>query len=104
MAVTIRRIGYGPSTLAGSGSGFASRYQASFNSTTSWTVSGDDYIITIPESTHNKGLNPSVIVYLDNTVTFEEVIVPITINALGDITIYVTNNPDNRFAGKAVII
>lgn len=106
MAVTVKRLGYTVSSISGGGggSGTAERYSQSFNDTSSWTLSVDDYVITIPEATHEKGVNPTVTVYFNNTVTFEEAIVPITIDSSGEVKIYVSSSPDNRFAGKLIII
>lgn len=107
MAVTIRRIGYTSSSVADSGgvsSGDASRYTESFNNSSDWSLVADDYVISIDATTHGKGINPTINVYMDNGVTFEEAIVPITISSSGLVKIYVTALPDNRFTGKLIII
>jgi hypothetical protein len=104
VAVIYKRIGYKWTTQGGGGSsGTADRYLRSFD-TPDWTLSGDDYLYTVPFSSHNISINPSVTVYLDNGANFEEVILPYTVDSSGDITIYVSSAPDNRFKGKLVII
>lgn len=102
--VIIRRIGYTPATIAGNGAVNAARYTKSFNATTDWTLQVDDYVIEVSVATHDKGTNPTIVVYMDNTITFEEVVVPVTVDALGNIKIYVTSTPDNRFIGKLLVI
>lgn len=104
MAVIIKRLNYRVFPVPDSGeTGTAVRHIESFN-TTNWTLSGSDYVITIPATTHGKGVTPTVVIYYDNTITFEEVVVPVTIDSTGEVKIYVSSSPDNRFTGKAVII
>lgn len=104
MAVKIVRVGYSPASIGGTGgSTTAARYIKSFNSTSDWTLLGDDYTITVAESTHGKGTSPEVHTYLDNG-TLEEVEVAVIINGSGDVTIAVTASPDNRFQGKLIIL
>lgn len=71
--------------------------------TADWTLSVDEYVLSVAAATHTKGVNPEVIV-LENTGTeFAEVILYKAINASGDLTLAVSATPDNRFAGKLII-
>lgn len=71
--------------------------------TADWTLSGDEYLLTVTAATHTKGINPEVVV-LENTGTeFAEVILYKAINASGDLLLAVSAIPDNRFAGKLII-
>lgn len=71
--------------------------------TTNWTLSGTEYLLTVSAATHTKGANPEVVV-LENTGTeFAEVILYKSINASGDLLLAVSATPDNRFAGKLII-
>jgi hypothetical protein len=68
-----------------------------------WTLSGDEYLLTVAAAIHEKGVNPEVIV-LENTGTeFAEVLLYKAINASGDLLLAVSAIPDNRFAGKIII-
>lgn len=100
MAVIVKRVSYNGT---GGGSSVALRNAIDFD-TTDFSLSGGLYIITIPASSHNKGLNPIVKVYLDNGTNFEETETLVNINALGDVTISVNSSPDNRFIGKLIIL
>ena len=75
----------------------------SFNSTTDWSLVADEYILTIPASTHLKGINPQVQVYEVDGSDFANVIVYTAINANGNITLAVPQTPDTRFTGKVII-
>lgn len=74
-----------------------------FNSTSDWSSVADEYVLTIPASTHLKGLNPQIQVYEIEGSDFASVIVYTAINSTGDIVVAVPQSPDNRFAGKAII-
>ena len=91
--------------ITGSGGGGspvpADRYAATF-SVGDWVLNAPDYEITVAESTHSKGSHPVVVVY-EGTTTFEEVGIVVTVNNIGDVTIKVSNSPDNRFAGLIII-
>lgn len=102
MAVIIKRVFYRGVTSGGA-SGPAQRHLQSFD-TPDWNLAGADYTFTIDFTTHQISSSPTVTVYFDNTVTFEEVIVPVFINSVGDVTITVSSSPDNRFKGKVVIV
>lgn len=75
----------------------------SFNATTDWTLVSDEYILTIPASTHLKGINPQVQVYEVDGSDFANVIIYTAINASGNITLAVPQTPDTRFTGKVII-
>jgi hypothetical protein len=101
MAVTVKRLFY---RGTGTSASVAPRYSSSFNNAGAWTLDGSSYTITILESVHDKGTSPTVTAYEDDTITFQEVDVSISVNAIGDVTMSVTSSPDNRFSGKIVII
>lgn len=92
---------------AGSGgSGDAETFTTSFNGTTSWGApSGGFYSFVVPQSTHQKNLNPLVQVYADiGGGDFEQVETEVQISTAGDVTLLVTETIDARFAGKVVIL
>jgi hypothetical protein len=68
-----------------------------------WVSDSGDYSITVLESSHIKGINPTVQVFEDNGIEFEEVEVLIELNNNGDTKILVPQSPDLRFAGKIII-
>jgi hypothetical protein len=82
----------------------ASKYSLSFNATSSWTLDGSEYVISISQATHNKGTNPLVEVTELVSGELVGVIVSFNINNSGDIKIQVPSNPDLRFEGKLTII
>lgn len=71
--------------------------------TADWTLSVDEYVLSVAAATHTKGVNPEVIVLEDTGTEFAEVILYKAINASGDLTLAVSATPDNRFAGKLII-
>lgn len=77
-----------------------------FNFTTGmWAgPSNATYIMTILQSTHQKGTAPTVQVYREDSGDFELVEVAVVVNSFGDITITISEFPDNRFPGRAIII
>lgn len=74
-----------------------------FNSTSNWTSVADEFILSIPASTHLRGVNPQVQIYEIEGSDFANVIVYTAINSSGDIIVAVPQSPDTRFAGKAII-
>lgn len=74
-----------------------------FNSTSNWTSVADEFVLSIPASTHLRGLNPQVQIYEIEGSDFANVIVYTAINSSGDIIVAVPQSPDTRFAGKAII-
>ena len=78
------------------------RYQHTFNATTDWgTASGGLYSIAVPASTHGRGTNPEYSVERDDGSNYLPVKVKSEIDkASGDVTIYVPEHPDLRFAGQ----
>lgn len=87
-------------------SGSVSKYTATFNDTSDWgSPSGGYYSIVIPESSHGAGLHPMIQIYELNGTDFQLVTPAITVDSItGDVTIGVIEIPDNRFAGKVVIV
>lgn len=71
--------------------------------TADWTLSGDEYLLTVTAVIHEKGINPEVIVLENTGAEFAEVILYKAINASGDLLLAVSSTPDNRFAGKLII-
>ena len=92
-------------TGGGSGSGGSNpSHVALFDATTSWSgPSGGEYSISISEVVHGQGASPQVQVFEKNGTDYEEVVVFITVNASGDVTIKVPDTPDLRFEGKLII-
>ena len=89
----------------GSGSGSAETYTQTFDATTSWGApSGGFYTIVIPQSTHDKSVQPLVQLYQVSGPDFKQVDAETIISTAGDVTIKVTENIDTRFAGKVVIL
>lgn len=101
MAVVVKRLFY---RGTGGSSTVAPRYTSTFNNSGSWASSGDSYTISILQSVHGRGANPTVTVYENVASVYEEVSVSVSIESNGDVTISVTSTPDNRFTGKIVII
>lgn len=91
-------------TSSGGGPSLAERYALSFNNTTDWTLSAPDYTLTILAGTHGKGTNPSVHVFELVGLNYEQIVTNVTVNASGDVTLKVTQLPDNRFNGAILII
>lgn len=77
-------------------------YTSSFNNTTSWTLDGDSYAITVPAGVHERGANVIVKAYEAVVDIFEEVDLYVSKTAAGTVTIKVGLN--NRFSGKLIII
>ena len=88
----------------GGGGGLADRYFGIFNNTTDWTLNSPNYTKTILAAAHSKGVHPSVQVFELNGSDYEEINVGVVVNASGDVTITVTEAPDNRFVGLVLII
>ena len=82
------------------------RYVDNFNATTDWGVaSGGYYSYTVLASVHERGTNPTVDVFELVGADYNKVEPDlISVNASGDITIRVPENPDCRFEGRMVIV
>jgi len=91
---------------SGTGSGGdATPYTETFNATTDWGApSGGFYTIVVPQSVHDKSVEPLVQLYELVSGNFEQVDAEIIVSVAGDITIRVTEVIDTRFAGKIVIL
>jgi hypothetical protein len=74
-----------------------------FDALTNWTLIADEYVLSIPATTHLKGTNPQVQILENDGSNFAQVIVYTAITTNGDIVIAIPQSPDNRFAGKAII-
>lgn len=89
----------------GGGSGDATPYTQNFNATSDWgSPSGGFYTIAIPQSTHDKSIEPLVQLYESVSGNFEQIDAEIIISVAGDVNIRVTESIDTRFAGKVVIL
>lgn len=78
-------------------------FTSSFN-VASWVgPSANNYTITIPESTHQKGTKLIVQVFELIGTDYEEIQVPIKIDSTGNVIITVNEIPDLRFEGKITI-
>lgn len=81
------------------------RYTATFNNTTDWTLSAPDYTHTIAAATHGRGTSPNVQVYESiGGGSYEQVTTNVTVSATGDVTLKVSQVPNNRFTGLVLII
>jgi hypothetical protein len=69
----------------------------------SWSLVSGEYKINIPESTHNKGINPIVQAYELVSSKYVSVMQYIEINSSGDVTLIINELPDSRYAGKITI-
>jgi hypothetical protein len=91
------------STGGGGGGGSSTPpYSYSFTIGT-WSLSGSEYSINIPQSTHLKGANPIIQAYELSGSNYIEVLQYIEINGSGDVTLKLNQLPDIRYAGKVII-
>lgn len=91
----------------GGGGGGGSSYSQAFNNSTDWgSPSGGYYKITISGATHNLGVNiKNVVVSEIDGIYLSPNLTGIAVNSLnGDVEVFIGSVPDNRFAGKVVII
>jgi hypothetical protein len=88
----------------GGGSGPAERYTSTFNNTTDWTLNSPDYTRTILAATHGRGTSPNVQVFELISGSYEQINVNVVVNGSGDVTLKVTETPNNRFTGLVLII
>jgi hypothetical protein len=65
--------------------------------------SGGIYTLTILAATHGKGTKPLVQALETTALTFTLIGLAHQIDSLGNITLEVTETPDNRFLGKILI-
>jgi hypothetical protein len=79
----------------------ATKYSTTFNNA-SWILASPDYTFTVTAATHGMGTAPMVVVY-EGTTTFEQVITAVDVNGSGDVTLKVSDVPDNRFTGLIII-
>lgn len=100
MANTAIRLG--PLSTTGTGGGGPSTGFVKTFTIGAWISGPQDYEITIPESEHLRGVNPTVEVFeLDGV--YYDVFVSIEVSNAGEIKLKVSQSPDNRFAGKVII-
>lgn len=79
------------------------KYVKTFNDTTDWELQDDSYELSILMSTHNKGSSPNCKVYELINLVYHEIMTSVLMDEIGNVTIQVTSNPDNRFSGKITI-
>jgi len=93
-------------TLEDFGAIAATRYASDFNATTDWgTAAGGVYTLTVTGATHLRGVNPSVLVYETAGAVETRVDLDISYNSsTGDVSFVVPEEPNCRFAGRAVFI
>lgn len=86
------------------GSSTIPTYELVITSLSTWgsSVSGN-YTLTILASTHGKGTKPLVQCLETTTSTYTLISVAHQIDSSGNITIQVSDTPDNRFLGKILI-
>jgi len=82
----------------------STRYVDTFNSTTDWALNVSDYQMLYSVAAHQKGANPNTSVFIDVAGVYEYVEPVIEVDGSGNVTIKVSSTPDNRFAGKVVIL
>lgn len=83
----------------------SARYVETFTATTEWgSAVGGTYTMTVTQATHTRGTSPEVELYEESGSDFIKVDADIKVLANGDVEISVPENPDCRFAGKAVFI
>jgi len=83
------------------------RFVLTHNATTDWgTASGGRYSISVPAATHGRGTHVAVAgFYMDSGSDVVEVIPDeVVIDSSGNVTFYVTEQPEGRYAGKAILI
>ena len=82
------------------------RHTETFDAATSWgTASGGYYTMTIAAVTHGRGTNPGIQLGRQSGSDYIDVGVDeVKKAANGDISIRVTESPDGRFAGRAVVM
>lgn len=81
------------------------RYVETFDATTDWgSAVGGIYTQTITAGTHGRGMSPQVDLFELSGGDFIETLADVKVLANGDVEITVPENPDCRFAGKAVFI
>lgn len=79
-------------------------YVATFNNPISWgAASGGNYSLVIPVATHGKGQNPVVQILELSGSDYITIGISHKVDALGNITIQVSETPDLRFNGKIII-
>jgi len=84
----------------------STRYVETFNATTDWgAASGGYYTKTIAVGTHGRGVSPQVEVQELSGADYVTVLVDeLKTLANGDVTIRVTESPDCRFEGRAILV
>jgi len=108
MSIRFNPLGLEGLDIVGSGGGGspgpAQRYVLPFNNSTDWTLNAPDYTITISAASHGSGVNPNISVFELVGSIYELVQTSVDVNASGDVTIKVSQSPDNRFNGLVLII
>lgn len=82
------------------------RYVETFDATTDWgAASGGYYTITIPQATHTRGTSPQVDLFeLSGSDYIKVEADEVKVLANGNVEFRVPEDPDCRFAGKAVLV
>lgn len=83
--------------------GGSSKYLAEFEIADFTGPSAGEYTLVIPFTAHQR-INPKIQLFEDTGSEFENVLIKIAVDNSGDITIKVSEVPDLRFSGKAIII
>lgn len=79
-------------------------YELIISNLSTWgTASGGLYTISISTATHGKGTKPLVQALETTASTFTLIGLAHQIDSLGNITLEVSDTPDNRFLGKILI-
>lgn len=88
----------------GGGGGELVKYSQTFNATTDWSgPSAGYYNLTILAATHGMGTTPAVLVFELDGGDYVQVEVSVEADTSGNITLSVTEDGDDRFAGKVII-
>jgi hypothetical protein len=101
MALTYQGVNI---STGGGGGGSSSPFIRSFVVADFSGPVSSEYTLSVPESTHGKGSNPSVTIYELVGANYEQVEAFTQINANGDIAVKVPETIDGRFDGKLVIL
>jgi hypothetical protein len=91
-------------STTGGGGGSSSPYIRNFL-VADWSGPvSSEYTLSVPESSHGKGTEPTVTLYQTNGANYEQVEAFIQINANGDIAVKVPETIDGRFDGKLIVL
>lgn len=103
MGKTFKRVALNPNLGGGTPGTGNPAYSQSFV-IANWILNVDVYELSIPEVTHDRGINTIVQVFEKVGSLYKEVEVDVEIDATGNVKLIIESNPDLRFDGKVNII